>query len=82
MQVLKKHGITTPGQLDVILTLPINGMHKAKVTKFLMDLPEDEYAPLLSMVTMARVAKASNTSVQTALLNVENKVNKNAHNDG
>lgn len=81
MQLLKQHNLNKEGLVKLLEMAP-TGVNKAKVAKFMMDLPEAEYAPLLSMITTARVAKNANTSVQTALLNVENKVNKHAKDAG
>jgi len=50
-----------------------------QIIKACMEMEEGTWAALLKDIVTARVAKAANTHVQTAMLNIENKVKKNAN---
>lgn len=51
---------------------------KEQVVEFAMQLPEEDFGLLHSKIITARVARASNTHVQTAMLNLQQKVEQNA----
>lgn len=77
LAILSERGITV-GQLGHELAKARAPLDRGALVKLLMDLSEDDWQSLLSEVITARVAKAHNVHTSSAMLRVQEKVDKNA----
>lgn len=76
IQTLKKFGVE-PKELTGIITLYKNGPTREQIVAEAMKMDDGTWNALLDEIITARVATKHNVHVQTAMLNLEEKVNRN-----
>lgn len=78
VQALMRVNGVTYTDLARLITQSKTGPTRGQLVKAIVDLEDDTYLELLNEIVTARVAKSHNVGVSTAMLNIQNAVDKNA----
>jgi predicted DNA-binding protein YlxM (UPF0122 family) len=78
LKALAKNNVSL-SQLEAMLIFHKDGPTRGQVVKYMSGLNKVEFDSLIGDVVTARAAKDFNVKVQTTMLNITNKVEKDAH---